>query len=121
MFTTRSERRGSKRGREQYGDADYEDGDDSFYGFAADSSIFADDSHAMDVDVDREVDLECERAEEISSDRRSSVDSQFDHDPVEGTSTRRLPDHLVPSFDNRVLRRSARSKRHKKDSNFVYY
>lgn len=112
VFTARSERRGTKRGRERYGDADYEDGDDSFYGFAADSSIFADDSHAMDVDVDLEVDSERESAREVSSNRQSSAaDLQFHHDPVEGTSSRRLPDYSVPSLVNRpVLRRTAHEK-----------
>lgn len=71
----------------------------------------------MEVDSERE-------AEVSRSSRPSSVDCepQIHDDPVEGTSTRRLPDYSIPSNDNRpVVRRSARSKRYKKDEDYVYY
>ncbi|XP_052566992.1 uncharacterized protein K02A2.6-like isoform X1 [Culex pipiens pallens] len=118
VVTARSERRGTKRGRERYGDAAYEDGEDSFYGFAADSFVFAEDSNDG-VDVDMEVDMEREGVSRLSSVDR---ESQIRDDPVEGSSTQRLPDFSVPSIDNRaVVRRSTRSKRYKKDKDFVYY
>lgn len=123
VFTAQSERRGTKRGREQYGEDDFEDGDDSFYGFAADSFIFGADSNEMDVDVDMEVDTEREGG--VLRDSRpadADCEPQVRDDPVEGTSTRRLPDYSVPSNHNRpVVRRSTRSKRYKKDEDYVYY
>lgn len=70
----------------------------------------------MDVDVE---------PEGVSSHDRTSGDRDVrcHDDAVEGTSTRRLPDLSVPSIDEerQVMRRSARSKRFKKNSDFVYY
>lgn len=121
VTAAQSERRGTKRGREQYGDDVFEDGDDSFYGFAADSFIFAEDSIADDVDME----VDSEREGGVSRDsRRANADCgpQVRNDPVERTSSRRLPDYSVPPVqDHPVVRRSTRSKRYKKDSEFVYY
>ena len=128
IFMTGSTRRGSKRGREECDDDENTDGGDNFYGFAADSLIFAEDSSDRERSFVRDGGVsrtDClPSADDVSNrNQRVGCAQRIDFDPLEGSSTRTLPDYSAPSNTDRhtVLRRSTRSKRFRKNSEFVYY